>query len=196
MATKHSLNCFDPFTAKFIRSKVNKLIGRAGFTEADRHDLLQEFVLDLLQRRRNFDPGTATWEAFVVVVCENCYATILEHRQADMRSKEHEAGSLNRPVKDAEGKRTDAGATIPESQQARRTGQHRRSHEEAWDLPEDVVTVLEQMPPKMRKVCEILMRDSKAAAAREIGMSQGALYEMLDRILTRFENANLRDYLK
>ena len=196
MVSKHSLECFDEFTAKFIRSKVRKLIGRAGLTESDRPDLLQEFALDLLERRKNFDPDAATWEAFVVVVCENHYATILEHRQAEMRSHAREAGSLNRPVKDAEGKRTERGATMPESQQAHRTGQHHRFQEEVWELAQDVAAMLDQMPPKMRRICEILMSDSKAAAAREMGMSQGALYEVLGRVLARFENDDLRDYLK
>lgn len=195
MVTKHSLDSFDAFTARFIRSKVNKLIGRAGFTKSDRPDLLQEFALDLLQRRKNFDPDTATWEAFVVVVCENCYATILEHRQAEMRSHSREAGSLNRPIKDADGKRADFGSTIPDSQQAQRTGRPCRSQEEAWELAQDMADVLDEMPPMMRKVCEIVMRESKAAAARELGISQGALYDILDRILTRFEKAGLRDYL-
>lgn len=196
MVTKHNLDCFDEFTAKFIRSKVNKLIGRAGFRDADRPDLVEDFVADLLQRRKKFDPNAASWEAFVVVVCENRYATILEHRQADKRSHEREAGSLNRPIRDAEGNRTEVGATIPDSQHARRTGQHRRSHEEVSDLAHDVAEVLNQMPSQMREVCEILMRDSKAAAARELGVSQGALYDTLGRILKRFENAGLRDYLK
>lgn len=40
------------------------------------------------------------------------------------------------------------------------------------------------------------MREPKAAAARELGMSQGALYETLGRILIRFEKAGLREYLK
>lgn len=74
---KHHLDCFDEFTIRFIRSKVRQLIGRAGLTEADRDDLLQEFALDLIQRRQQFDPRFGTWEAFVVVVCENRLATIL-----------------------------------------------------------------------------------------------------------------------
>ena len=196
MVTKHSLDCFDAFTAKFIRSKVRKLIGRAGFNRSDYESLIQDFAVNLVRRKTNFDPTKATWQGFVVVVCENHFASILEHRQAEMRSREREAGSLNRPVKDAEGSQTDFGSTIPDSQQARRTGQHRRSEEEAWDLAQDMAAVLDQMPPMMRKVCEIVMRDSKAAAARELGISQGALYEILGRVLTRFENANLRDYLK
>jgi hypothetical protein len=52
------------------------------------------------------------------------------------------------------------------------------------------------MPPLMRRMCELVMRDSKAAAARQLGMSQYALYEMLQRILARFEKAGLRDYLR
>lgn len=191
-----SLSCFDEFTARFIRAKVRQLIGRAGFKEADRHDLLQDFALDLLQRRKSFNPETANWEAFVVVVCENRYATILEHRQAEMRSHEREAGSLNRPLKDSEGKQAEGGETVPESQQARRTGQHRRSQEEAWNLVQDTADVLGQMPPRMRKVCEVVMSDSKSAAASELGISQGALYEILGRILTRFSKAEMRDYLK
>ena len=193
---KFPLDCFDEFTACFICSKVFKLVGRAGFTKSDRPDLLQEFALDLIQRRNHFDPNTATWEAFVVVVCENRFVTILEYRQAEMRSHRREAGSLNRPIKDADGNRADFGSTIPDSQQARRTGQHRRPNEEACDLAQDLADVLDQMPTTMRKVCEIVMRDSKAAAARELGISQGSLYEILDRILTRFEKAGLRDYLK
>jgi RNA polymerase sigma factor (sigma-70 family) len=192
----HNLDCFDEFTSRFIRSKVRQLIGRARFQEADRHDLLQEFALNLLQRRKHFNPDTATWQAFVVVICENCYATILEHRRAEMRSHEREAGSLNRPITDAEGNRAEFSSAIPDSQQARRTGQYRRSHEEVWDLAHDLADVVSQMPPTMRKVVELVMRSSKAAAARELGISQGALYEILGRILTRFEKAGLRDYLK
>lgn len=190
------LSCFDEFTARFIRAKVRQLIRRAGFSRSDYDPLVQDFAVNLVRRKAKFDPTRATWQGFVVVVCENHFASILEHRHAEMRSQEREAGSLNRPVKDAEGNQTDFGSTIPDSQQARRTGQHRRSGEEAWDLAQDVAGVLDQMPPMMRKVCEIVMRDSKAAAARELGISQGALYEILGRVLTRFENANLRDYLR
>ncbi len=195
MVTKHSLDCFDKFTARFIRSKVRKLIGLAGFTESDRADLLQDFALDLLQRRKNFNPKTANWEAFVVVVCENRYATILEHRQAKVRSQEREARSLSQPIRDGEGNLTNLGATLPDSQSGKRTGRYRRSDQDASDLAHDVATVLEQMPPMMRKVCEIVMRDSKAAAARELGISQGKLYEILGRVRARFEKAGLRDYL-
>lgn len=196
MAISHNLDCFDEFTARFIRAKVRQLIGRAGFTEADREDLLQDFALDLLQRGQKFHPDTATWQAFVVVVCENRYATLFAHRRAAKRAAKHESGSLNRPIKDAEGNRTEFGAMLPDSQQQLRSRQHCRSQQELWELAQDIARVLDEMPPTMRKVCEIVMRESKAAAARELGISQGKLYEIIGRILARFDKAGLRDYLR
>ena len=38
-------DCFDVFTSRFFTCKVGQLIGRAGLSEADREDLIQEFVL-------------------------------------------------------------------------------------------------------------------------------------------------------
>ena len=75
-------------------------------TATDRENLIQEFVLDVPERRKHFDPRSGTWETFVVVVCENCLATILERRQAEMRSRAREEGSLDRPIQDGEGSRT------------------------------------------------------------------------------------------
>ncbi len=195
MVTKHDLDCFDEFTSRFIRGKVRQLIGVAGFTESDRPDLIQEFALDLIQRRRKFNPQTANWEAFVVVVCENRFATILEHRRAGMRSRSREAGSLNRAVKNGTGRRIDIGDTIADSQQELRTGQRRRPHEEASDLARDVADMLEQLPPQLRDICERMKHESKASVARNLGMSQGAFYDALARIRSRFEKAGMRDYL-
>ena len=197
MVTKHDLGCFDEFTSRFIRAKVRQLIGRAGFTESDRPDLIQDFALNLIRRSEKFDPSVANWHAFVVVVCQNHYAATLEHKRAEKRSSKREAGSLNQPVKNRTGRQVEIGATIPESQQALHTGQWRRSHEEAADLVVDVAGVLDLLPPRLRRICERLKDgDSKTSVARDRGMSQGAFYDLLKGICVRFEKAELRDYLQ
>ncbi len=195
MVTKHNLDCFDPFTARFIRAKVRKLIGLAGFTESDRLDLTQEFVRDILQRRKKFKPANGNWEAFVVVVCENRFATILEHRQAAMRSCHCEAGSLNCPVKHAKGKRVEIGDIIPQPEQDPRTGRRHPSHEKTADMAMDISEVLQHLPPEEREICERLKHGSKRSVACSLGMSQGAFYGVLKQIRSRFERASLRDYL-
>jgi len=49
--------------------------------------------------------------------------------------------------------------------------------------------------PRLRDICERLKRDSKSSVARELGMSQGAFYNLLEQIRQRFEQAGLREYL-
>lgn len=196
MVTKPNLDCFDEFTSRFIHSKVQALISRAGFTESDRADLIQEFALDILQRRKKFNAQKANWHAFVVVVCENRYATILEHRHAVKRSRSREAGSLDRSIASESGEPIDQRDTIAEAQHELRTGQQRRPHEEASDLVRDVVGVLDTLPPRLRGICEGLRHASIASVARDAGMSQGAFYDLLRRLRMRFEKAGIRDYLK
>jgi RNA polymerase sigma-70 factor (ECF subfamily) len=197
MIAKNILQTFGEFAFRFMCKKVNVLIQRHGFPKSERLDLLQEFACNLLAREANFDPAVASWEAFVVVVCENHAATLLEHRRAKKRTRKREDGSLNRRIKDSEGRWTEMGATLCACQHAVSIGRHQRSHEEEFGLVEDMARVLEDMPPRMRNLCEEMRSGkSKAAAAREEKVSQGSLYEYRDRILARFEKAGLRGYLK
>jgi RNA polymerase sigma factor (sigma-70 family) len=190
------LSCLDPFAARFICAKVRQLIGRAGFCESDRPDLIQDFVGNLLERAEKFDAAMASWEGFVVVTCQNHLATLLERHSAQMRSRDREAGSLNAERRGA-GKRVDIGSTMAESQQDQRTGRRTRSHEERFDLVHDVAEVIAGLPPRLRDLCRCIMSGkSRAATARELGMSQGDLYEVLSRIRARFEKEGLRDYLR
>lgn len=112
---QHYLDAIDPFASRFIRGKVRQLIGQAGFTRQDRDDLLQEFAIDLLRRKRHFDPAAASWEAFVIVVCENRYAALIQHRRRSMRDPRRLDGSLDQRVED-EGRSVAFADTLPESQ--------------------------------------------------------------------------------
>lgn len=191
------LDCFDEFTSRFIRGKARQLIGVAGLTESDCPDLIQEFAFELIKRRKKFDPGRAPWAAFVVVVCENCVANILDRRRAEMRSPSRDAGSLNRPVRDDMSRKTDIGNTIAESQQELRTGQRRRPREEMSEMSQDVAHALNYLSPLEREACKRLMEaNCKSSVARDLGISQGALYDLLERIRKRFEKMGLREYLK
>ena len=196
MIAKNILNEFGVFAFRFICKKVDLLVRRHGFPRSERESLLQDFACNLHARRAKFDSTIATWEAFVVVVCENHFANLLEHRGAAMRSRERERGSLNDQIRDTAGKWTEVGDTIPDSQRSRHAARYYRTNEEQWELQQDMAEVMASMPPRMRKVCEMLMSGSKTAAAADLKMSQWALYETLERILVRFEKAGLRDYLK
>ena len=186
----------DDFTLRLIRRKARQISSRLGFTRSDIPDLEQELTLIVLRRMPDFDARRAHYNAFVTTVVERHTATILEHRAAGKRSQCRQGGSINVPVADGEGGTVELSAIISSSDGSRHTGQWRRPAEDAWNLAHDVAAVIEQMPPQMRRVCELVMRGSKSAAGRELGMSQFAIYEMLERIRVRFEEAGLRDYLR
>ncbi len=161
----------DPFADRHINMVVSTLVGRYGFTEADRDDLRQSFRLKLIERTPEYDPARK-WKAFVVMVCKNHRLSLLTHRLAEKRTPFRETESES-PIED---------------RQPRTLTDH-------WALAEDTRTVLAEMPPMMRKACEILMRDPKRRIAPELGISQGSAYGLLDRVLQRFERAHMRDYL-
>jgi DNA-directed RNA polymerase specialized sigma24 family protein len=139
--TQHYLDAIDPMASRFIRGKVRQLIRYRGFSPEDREDLFHDFAFDLLQRKEHFDPTAGTWEAFVIVVCENRFAALLEHRCAQKRSDRSEAGSLNDPV-EVEGLTLSLGDPLPETQRFAHTRRSPRPPEEAADLQLDVASVI------------------------------------------------------
>lgn len=113
-----------------------------------------------------------------------------------MRSRDREAGSLDRPVQDGEGGRTEFGKTLPDTQAGKRTGHWPRSSQENSELLQDVATVPAGLPDPLRQICRRLMTgQSKASIARELGMSRATLYGLLGDIRRRFARSGLRDYL-
>lgn len=192
---KHVLDSIDPFASRFIRGKVRQLVELPGFHKGDREDLFHDFALDLLQRRRAFDPASGSWEAFVIVVCENRFAALLDHRKAKKRTDQCEGRSLNESVHDDEGRCVEVGDSVPESQSDRRTRIRRRSAVEASELFLDMADVIASLPPQLRDLCSMLKQGSVKSAAQAMGVSRPTIYARI-RILRRlFENAGLRDYL-
>jgi DNA-directed RNA polymerase specialized sigma24 family protein len=184
------------FATRLIRRKAKQLCRRLGFNRSDRPDLEQELALIVLRRAADFEPRRSHYNAFVTTVVERYTATIIERHEAWKRTYRRDGGSLHISVDVADGGAMELLATLSTTEQSRHTGQRRRPPEDAWNLTEDVASVIRDMPPLMRRVCELLMSDSKKAAAHELGLSQYALYETLQRILARFEKAGLRDYLR
>jgi DNA-directed RNA polymerase specialized sigma24 family protein len=180
---------------RLIRRKAKQLAHRPGFTRSDQPDLEQELAVIVLRRLADFDPGRSHYYAFVTTVVERYVATILKYYSAEMRTHQRHGGSLNLTVTDGDGHETELLATLSTSAQELRTGQHRRPHEEAIDLVGDVADVLEQFPERLRTICERLKTETKAAVARDMGLSQGAFYDLLGQIRARFEKLGLRDYL-
>jgi DNA-directed RNA polymerase specialized sigma24 family protein len=192
--TRHYLDSIDPFSSRFIRAKVRQLIRQGCFTAEDREDLMHDFAADLLHRKLHyFDPKDGTWEAFVVVVCQNRVASILIHQRAEMRYQR--ASSLDESTDDADGIEVRIGETLADDCHERRTGCRPRSWIDAADLAMDLAEFLATLTPKTRAMCDELMATSISEAARQIRITRVSAHARLNRIRLACERSDLREYL-
>lgn len=193
--TKHYLDSIDPFASRFIRAKVRQLIRQVGFPADDREDLLHDFAVDLLHRRASFDANAGAWEAFVVVVCENRFASILAHHRAAMRSWDRKPSSLDEGTQNGEGEQATVGDTLADDCHEWRTGRRQRTWIDTADLAMDLAEFLDSLPPAMRDLCERRKVSTISEAAKAMGITRVAAYERLRRIREAGEKKDLRDYL-
>jgi RNA polymerase sigma-70 factor (ECF subfamily) len=185
----------DEYPVRLITFKAKQLTAHPGFSEADREDLEQELLLDLLRRQPKYDPSRAQNSTFVARVVEHRAATLIEERKAGLRDYRLQAFSLNDHIEDEDGVRCERSETFDLDDYLLRTGRQSRSSDELRDLGIDVHSVVDQLPPKLRDMCQRLMRDSITDVSRETGIPRSTLYGIIDKVRAAFKNAGLEDYL-
>jgi RNA polymerase sigma-70 factor, ECF subfamily len=191
-ATQSSLDPTDPYLQQLVRYKARKFVGKTGLNELDIDDVVQEVWLDLIQRLPGFDPRRSQQRTFISRLVDHELSDILRNRRAKRRDSRH-CQSLDVPVGDGQDNdRTDLLAT---DVHGGRTGCVRRSDEHQADLAADIADIMAKMPAELRDLCQRLQRQPLTAIAREVGVPRTTLQKSVRKILGRFENAGLRDYL-
>lgn len=185
----------DRYVVGLVRYKVRRLIGRAGFVEADVEDLEQQLVIDALARLARFDPSRAKRETFASRVVDHHIATLIESRKAGVRDYRMEAGSLDERRVDENGDVGELPPVLTSPAQSRGTVDSAQRDQDAAALVADVRRHLAQLPPDDRELCECLMTSRVAEVSRETGVPRGTLYGRLDAVRKQFEKAGLAAYL-
>jgi RNA polymerase sigma-70 factor (ECF subfamily) len=185
----------DDFAARLIRFKARQLVGRAGFTRSDVDDIEQELVLKLLKHRGAFDPDQSHWHAFVTTIVERHAATILRDKRMEKRDFTR-ATSLHVIVDDPINGPSELAATIGRRELDARLGLATRPEHDFLELVQDLATVMADLPPTWRNVCERLKSASVSKVARDLGVPRTTLSCLLRRLRRRFEPAGLGEYVK
>lgn len=185
----------DEYTVRLITFKARQLTAHPGFSDADREDLEQELLLDLLRRQPKYDPKRAQNSTFLARVVEHRAATLIEERKAGLRDYRLQAFSLDDHIDDEDGVRCERSETFDQDDYLLRTGRQTRPSDEMRDLGIDVRSVVDQLPPKLRDLCQRLMRDSITDVSRETGMPRSTLYGIIGKVRAAFKDAGLEDYL-
>src|SRR5688572_21993487 len=171
------------FAGRYIGFKARQLSGCYGYVATDLPDLEQELVLRLWRRLPRFDPGRATWNAFVVTVVDRQVATILVARLAQKRQDViRRLLPLTRAADDEE--------ATDRAQNAVPIADFRRDLEE-FELAHDIDIVVRRLPPKLRLVWEWLQTDNVRQTAQGLRVAPMTVYHRLRKLRRIFEAAEL-----
>jgi len=181
----------DTYAAKLIRYKAYSMVGKAGFCEADRPDLEQDMMLDLLQRLDKYNPAKASKNTFISRIVENRICTILESRHTCRRDWRLCRTSLNEKIGNCEG---GIAERIDMLDTEGRIGCH---EEEArlWRIEElhvDVKRVVETLPTELQDLCGRLCHSNIREISRDTGIHHSKLYEWLHKIQEAFMAAGVK----
>ena len=185
MGVRNSYQGIDEYAVQCIQYKAKQLVGKAGFTEADRDDLEQEMIFDLLRRLPQFDPARAQRNTFIARVVEHCAATLVERVAAPCRGGGMTFVSFEeRMAMGQDGSDINPGPDLPLASSV----PHPAS---SINLAIDLNAAVDQLPEELRRFCEILGSDSPSDARRKAGMSRATFFRRLAEVRSRFQKAGL-----
>lgn len=181
------------FEHGIIHRKVDILVGRAGFTDADRRSLQQDLTIRLIQSLRRFDPNKANRKSFSTTVVERSVAKILRFQRAEKRNCRH-VQSLNARIPSRDGI-VELGETIGTAEYDARRCYATSCPNRQADLEHDIAAVIAGLPPELRELAELLKTKSIRQAAQEMNVSRQYLATLVDELREAFEENNFQFYL-
>jgi RNA polymerase sigma factor (sigma-70 family) len=174
-----SKDLLDAFVLERIDFYARKVAKRLGVKGEDLDDIRQDMTLEVLKAARRFDSDQATWHTFV---CRVLTKHARHYRRDERVRRRHETLSpMDEVEPDGSTDLLDPEAIMDE-------------HDDIGDvdLRLDTETVLASLPPRLRKVCELIRAgktpDEVAAA---VGVHRCHLYRLLDAARRHFEAAGL-----
>lgn len=180
----------DGYAMRVIRYQAAWLVNHKGVPAQEQPDVVQELALRLLKRLENYDPARSKITTFVANSVRYDALALLQQRFTKKRIHERATRSLDTPVVRQDGPRRTVGDFMTRPQQVRGRGRTEQDDQNQIDLREDVLTVLESLPPDLRRTCEAMLDARTSAEARRKASSSE-----LKVLRQRFSEAALRNYL-
>jgi RNA polymerase sigma factor (sigma-70 family) len=172
--TPRSGELIGEYALKRVDSRVRRLARKFCLNRQDCEDLRQEFILALLTAGNGFDPARCRPTTFITAVLNRRY----KHYVRQFSVRDRRAAFKPMPL-DGVDEEADPVLADPRQEQ----DLHRA------DLRADVQVVLSKMPPKLRRICRLLMTCSAHAASKQLGVAPSTVTRAIPRIRGYFIEA-------
>jgi RNA polymerase sigma factor (sigma-70 family) len=159
------------WATRFVGYRSRRVVRRSINHSEDAEDFAQEFFLAIVRSWPRFSPVRGKWTTYVARIVDSTETSMRRRRGRKKRAARLCAAPL-----DAIAWAGGEGA------------------EEANHLRLDVTAQVNQLEPRLRKVCVALMHHSPTDAARSLGIHRSTLYEHIAVIRERFDDEGLRSY--
>ncbi|MDJ0766774.1 MAG: sigma-70 family RNA polymerase sigma factor [Myxococcota bacterium] len=194
MGTKNRYDGVDAAAVQLIRRKVRSLIGKAGFRSWDFDDLMQELVIEVLQRLPKFNPNRGKKSSFIGAVINNKVRKMIAVQKTGKRDYRHCTCSLNDILDDGDSGGIERLETVDQERCLHLLGYPKRQAAQICDLSIDLSKVVEDLPEDLAELCYRLEIQSIADISRITGTPRGTIYELIKKIRSRLKAAGLNNY--
>jgi RNA polymerase sigma factor (sigma-70 family) len=173
------------FALNYTRKKARELVRQYGFPASEVEDCQQEFLQDLVGRLRRYDPAKSPLNAFIALVINNKFASIVEQRMSPSQGHLLHQLSLDEPFGDSDRPltRTDQ---IDGSDDGSHGGQ---------DLKIDVQTAVEGLPAELQQLWVWKVQGmSFTEISTRTGVPRPSLYDRWEKIVQHLKACKIEDY--
>jgi RNA polymerase sigma factor (sigma-70 family) len=186
-----SENILSTYVTALIRVKARQLVRSGQFPRSDEEDLRQELTLRLLQRARRYDPTRAALNTFAERVVCSLVATLLREQRRQKSSIQRSTVSIEFQCDCSDEGATPLRELLHDADQQRRTGAAVADPLGAAERAEAIHSVVADLPPELRAICQRLMRATATETARELGISRHQVQKAIATLRDRFTATGL-----
>ncbi|HRQ76179.1 MAG TPA: hypothetical protein PK098_09705 [Phycisphaerales bacterium] len=181
------------YTQTLISVKANQLTGHYGFTADDREGIEEDLVVAVLEAAPSWDASRGSRNTYDNRIVHRKIATIIRHRKRVRRDYRRTGVSLDERIADEDGLPLTRGEMLADDADCRSASG--TSAADLIDLAADVRAALERLDPELQHLCRLLVTHTKAAIARELGVSKPTVLKRCKAIRDHFSKFGLEEYL-
>lgn len=163
-----------------LHCKIGRVIGRHGFTEADREDLTQELLIELVQCLPSYDPVKAKRSTFISRVLDSKVASLIRRQRAQRRNFQATTVSLDELTEEQ-----------IESDSCCRDSDSQRKRE----LSVDFDRAQKHLPQKIGAMLRALRVLPTSEVMSRFEISDERIRQLLRKQAPRFRDIDMHEYL-